>query len=422
MSDDLLRDAGRRLEAACALSNVSDEALSRLRQPAASLKVSVPVRMDDGSLRIFPGYRVRYDSTRGPAKGGIRYHPRVDVDEVTTLAFWMTFKTALMDLPFGGGKGGVTVDPKALSMAELERLSRGYVAAVADAIGPDVDIPAPDVATNELVMGWMADEYGKIRREAVPAVITGKPLALGGSHGRSTATSDGAFHVIDTLRTTLVGHRKEPIVAIQGFGNAGANLASSLSGQGYRVVAVSDSSAAVHDPEGLDVAVLRKHKDESGALTDPPVGRELSQPDELLELDVDLLIPAALEGAIHDDNARQVQAGAVVEVANGPVTSAADEILDELGVVVVPDILANAGGVTVSWFEWIQNRQGDRWEAETVATRLQKRIVRETRTVARVAEESEVPLRSAAYVVALERLGAAMDATGTSAIFSDGEG
>ncbi len=422
MSDDLLSDAGRRLEAACALSHVSDEALARLRQPAASLKVSIPVRMDDGSLRIFAGYRVRYDSTRGPAKGGIRYHPRVDVDEITTLAFWMTFKTALMDLPFGGGKGGVTVDPKGLSMAELERLSRGYVAAVADSIGPDVDIPAPDVATNELVMGWMADEYGKIRRQAVPTVITGKPLALGGSHGRATATSDGAFHVIDTLRSSLVGDREEPSVAIQGFGNAGANLASSLSDQGYRVVAVSDSSAAVHDADGLEVSALRDHKDETGSLADPPVGRELSQPDDLLELEVDLLIPAALEGAIHDGNAGHVQAGAVVEVANGPVTSAADEILDELGVVVVPDILANAGGVTASWFEWIQNRQGDRWEAEVVAKRLRKRMVRETRAVARVAEERDVPLRSAAYVVALERLGAAMDATGTSAIFSDGGG
>jgi glutamate dehydrogenase (NADP+) len=416
---DLLEDAGQRLDHAVACSEVSEETLARLRVPRSSLKVSIPVRMDDGHLEVFRGYRVRYDSTRGPAKGGIRFHPDVDVAEVTTLAFWMTFKTALLDLPFGGAKGGVTVDPKELSSAELERLSRGYIVAVADAIGPDVDVPAPDVATNELVMGWMADEYAKIRRQHVPAVITGKPLALGGVPGRSSATSDGAFHVIQQLRDGLIGDVADPSVAIQGFGNAGAQLAATLAAHGFRVVAVSDSSAAVHDPDGLDIGELRRHKTATGSLADAPVGAEL-EPEKLLASEVDLLVPAALEGAIHADNAADVRAKVVVEVANGPVTSEADAILDEHEVTIVPDILANAGGVTVSWFEWVQNRSGDAWDADTVRERLAKRMERETRHVQHVADDRGVPLRTAAYVVALERLGEAMEATGTAALFSDG--
>ncbi len=415
---DLLDDAGKRLDDARACSEVSEETLTRLHHPGSSLEVSVPVRMDDGSLQVYRGYRVRYDSTRGPAKGGIRFHPSVDVDEVTTLSFWMTFKTALLDLPFGGGKGGVTVDPKKLSTSELERLSRGYIAATADAIGPDVDVPAPDVATNELVMGWMVDEYAKIRRGHVPAVLTGKPLALGGIPGRSDATSQGAFQVIGRLRERLVGDVEHPTVAIEGFGNAGAQLATRLADDGYKVGAVGDSAAGIHDPDGPDVAEARRHKQSTGSLVDAPIGTEID-PGKLLALDVDLLVPAALEGSIHADNASDVRARAVVEVANGPVTPDADEILDEHGVALVPDILANAGGVTVSWFEWVQNRQGDRWDADTVADRLQRRILQQTETVVTVADQRDLPLRSAAYVVALERLSDAMDATGTHELFTD---
>jgi glutamate dehydrogenase (NADP+) len=419
--NDLLDDAGHRLDAAVEASEVSDETLLRLRTPRSSLKVSIPVRMDDGTLELFRGYRVRYDSTRGPAKGGIRFHPDVDVAEVTTLAFWMTFKTALLDLPFGGGKGGVTVDPKRLSSAELERLSRGYVAAIADAIGPDIDVPAPDVATNELVMGWMVDEYNKIRRSHQPAVITGKPLALGGIPGRSSATSDGAFHVIRELRERLLDGIDHPTVAIQGFGNAGSQLAHALADDGYKVVAVSDSSAAVHDPDGLDVDALKQHKTDTGSLADAPSGRELEDPGELLASEVDLLVPAALEGAIDADNAADVRARVVVEVANGPVTADADVVLDDLGVTIVPDILANAGGVTVSWFEWVQNRAGDAWPVERVRERLEERMVRETRRVQELADDRKVPLRTAAYVIALERIAAAMEATGTAALFGDGD-
>jgi glutamate dehydrogenase (NADP+) len=419
VTTDLFEDAGRRPERAITHADVSDEVLHRLEQPRSSLKVSIPVRMDDGSLRVFPGYRVRFDTSRGPAKGGIRFHPDVDVREVTTLSYWMTFKTALLDLPFGGGKGGVTVEPRELSTAELERLARGYVSAVADALGPDTDVPAPDVATNELVMGWMADEYDKIVRGHVPAAFTGKPLALGGIPGRSSATADGAFHVLRTLRDRLLPDVEAPTVAVQGFGNAGSQLAEALGDAGYRVVAVSDSRAAVHDPDGLDVGKLVAHKRDTGSLEDPPVGAVIDAA-ELLALDVDVLVPAALEGAIHADNAGDVRATVVLEVANGPVTADADDVLTERGVEIVPDILANAGGVTVSWFEWIQGRTGDRWEAATVARRLEDRMVQETEHLVEVATERDLPLVTAAYVIALERLSAAVDAQGTARTYNGG--
>ncbi len=421
MTDDLLEDAIVRFEEALPHAALSEDAHERLSRPASSLKVSIPVRMDDGSLETFAGYRVRYDDTRGPAKGGIRFHPDVTAAEVTTLAFWMTCKTALMDLPFGGGKGGVAVDPKRLSPAELERLSRGYIAAIADVIGPDVDVPAPDVATNDLVMGWMAHEFAKIHRGHQPAVITGKPLALGGIPGRSSATADGAFHVIRTVQPRVLTDLDHPSAAIQGFGNAGSQLAGLLAEAGWRVVAVSDSSAAIHDPGGLDVAALSEHKAATGSLADAPVGEEIDAQD-LLGLEVDALIPAALEGAIHADNAAAVRARVIFEVANGPVTAGADRILDEAGVELVPDILVNAGGVTVSWFEWIANRTGDRWSAEVVASRLEERMVTETAAVVALADDRDLRLRTAAYVHAIERLSRAVDAAGTATLFSDADG
>ncbi len=418
MTDDLLAEAAARFEEACEHTDLSEDTRERLRRPISSLKVSIPVRMDDGAMKTFAGYRVRYNDARGPAKGGIRFHPRVTAAEVTTLAFWMTFKTAVMDLPFGGGKGGVAVDPKQLSVAELERLSRGYIAAVADVIGPDIDVPAPDVATNELVMGWMVHEYGKIHRGHQPAVVTGKPIALGGIPGRSSATSDGAFHVIREVRGRVLPDAHDPSVAIQGFGNAGAQLASRLAEDGWRVVAVSDSSAAVHDPGGLDVVKLRRHKTDTGSLADAPVGEQFD-PDALLTLEVDALVPAALEAAIHEGNAGDVRATVIFEVANGPVTAAADRILDEGGVEIVPDILVNAGGVTVSWFEWIANRQGERWTEATVRARLEDRMVTETHAIVELADARGLRLRTAAYVHAVERLAKAIDATGTTTLFDD---
>src|SRR5215204_2411445 len=353
-TDSLFDGTGSRLLAAADVSQVSDDTLERLRLPRSVLKVSIPLRMDDGSLRSVPGYRVRYDDTLGPTKGGIRFHPRVNVDEVQSLAFWMTFKCAALDLPFGGGKGGVTVDSKKLSLHELERLARGYIDEIADFIGPDVDVPAPDMYTNAMVMGWMLDQYCTIKRAFTPGVVTGKPIPLGGSYGRETATADGAFHVLSTLLPKLAedgrtkGKEDAPTVAIQGFGNAGAQLAELLDRDGYRVVAAADSRISLYNEDGLDVDALRAAKRGSGTL--PEDAGEAIDPDEFVELDVDILVPAALEDVITADNAENVKASVVLEVANGPTANAADPILEENGVTVMPDILANAGGVTVSYF------------------------------------------------------------------------
>jgi glutamate dehydrogenase (NADP+) len=408
-------DASGRLEAAIEHADVSADTIERLKLPKSVLKVSIPVRMDDGSLRVFAGYRVRYDDTRGPTKGGIRFHPDVDVDEVQSLAFWMTFKCAVMGLPFGGGKGGVAVDPKQLSTHELERLSRGYIDAVADFIGPDVDIPAPDVATNAMVMGWMMDQYATIQRRIEPGVITGKPVPMGGSAGRDTATGDGAWHVVRTLLPRLLGDTERATVAIQGFGNAGQVLAARLHEAGHLVVAVSDSRTALYGEQGIDVPAARAAKADGALRAD---GAQEISAEELLALDVDLLCPSALENAITEDNAGDVRARAVVEVANGPVSAAADEVLDDAGVTVVPDILANAGGVTVSWFEWVQNRTGLPWSAEEVAERLEERMVAETEAIAGLAEEHGIKLRTAAYVHALRRIGEAVDSRGRADDFA----
>jgi glutamate dehydrogenase (NADP+) len=409
--DSLFDGTGARLEAAAAVAKVSDDTLERLRLPDTVLKVSVPVRMDDGTLRTFPGYRVRYDATLGPTKGGIRFHPRVNVDEVQSLAFWMTFKCATLDLPFGGAKGGVTVDSKQLSLHELERLSRCYIDKIADFIGPDVDVPAPDMYTNAMVMGWMLDEYSTIVRAFTPGVITGKPIPLGGSHGRDTATADGAFDVLSTLRPKL-DLPDTPTVAIQGFGNAGAQLATLLANDGYRVVAVADSRRAVHNPDGLDVEAVRAAKRQDGDV--PADAGEEIDPEELLELDVDVLVPAALENVITEENGDRVSASVVLEVANGPTAIQADEILAGKGVTVIPDILANAGGVTVSYFEWAQNRGGVRWSVDEVRDRLRDRMVGQTESIWQLAQDRDASLRTAAYAQGLERISAAVDATGTA--------
>ena len=419
----LFEGVGARLEAAAAVSEVSEDTLERLRLPQSVLKVSVPLRMDDGSLRTFPGYRVRYDATRGPTKGGIRFHPRVNVDEVQSLAFWMTFKCACLDLPFGGAKGGITVDAKELSLAEKERLSRNYITKIADVIGPDTDIPAPDMYTDQMVMGWMVDEYSIIRRAQTPAAVTGKPLSLGGSLGRDTATADGAFHVLETLAPKLAaaaGDQQTELqtVAIQGFGNAGARMAELCADAGYTVVAASDSTRAVYAEDGLDVAALRKAKDADGELP-AEAGDELD-PEALLELEVDVLIPAALEDVITEDNAGDVRARVILEVANGPIAVEADQTLEENGVTVIPDILANAGGVTVSYFEWAQNRSGVRWSADDVARQLEQRMVAQSEIVWDCSQERDVTLRTAAYVVGLERISEAVNATGSVEHFRNG--
>ncbi|MGQ4650626.1 Glu/Leu/Phe/Val dehydrogenase dimerization domain-containing protein [Lyngbya aestuarii] len=421
MSDSLFADASKRLEKALKYVSISEDAIARLKYPKASLTVSIPVRMDDGSLQIFQGYRVRYDNTRGPAKGGVRYHPKVSLDEVQSLAFWMTFKCAVLDLPFGGGKGGITLNPKELSKLELERLSRGYIDAIADFIGPDVDILAPDVYTNSMIMGWMMDQYCIIRRHISLAVVTGKPLSIGGSVGREEATATGAFFVIESIMPKFKRLPNETTVAVQGFGNAGAVLAELLSQAGYKVVAISDSQGGIYAKKGLNIPSIRQYKASSkgikavyceGSVCNI-VEHEVLTNQELLALDVDILIPAALENQITEENVYDVKAKYIFEVANGPITSAADNILAARGIYVVPDILVNAGGVTVSYFEWLQNRSGLYWKLEEVNQRLKAKMVEETERIWSISQELDISMRTAAYVHALNRLGESLDAGGT---------
>ncbi len=421
MSETLLSDANLRLEKALRYVTIDDDVAERLRHPKASLIVSIPVRMDNGTLRVFQGYRVRYDDSRGPTKGGVRYHPSVTLDEVQSLAFWMTFKCAVLNLPFGGGKGGVTVNPKELSKFELERLTRGYVDAIADFIGPDIDIPAPDVYTNSMIMGWMMDQYSIIRRKITPAVVTGKPVTMGGSLGRETATAMGAFFVMQRALVQFDQHPSNTTVAVQGFGNAGAIIAELLSRAGYRVVAVSDSKGGIYARKGLDIPSIRRFKESSRGLKAVYcegtvcniVEHEVITNEQLLELDVDVLVPAALENQITGANADKIKAKYVFEVANGPTTSEADMILANKGVYVFPDILVNAGGVTVSYFEWVQNRSGAYWTLEEVNHKLEQSMNTETDNIWAIAQDLSIDMRTAAYVHALNRLGDAIRAKGT---------
>jgi len=421
MSESLLSDANQRLEKALRYVTIHEDAVERLKYPKSSLTVSIPVRMDNGSLRVFQGYRVRYDDSRGPAKGGVRFHPGVTLDEVQSLAFWMTFKCAVLNLPFGGAKGGITLNPKELSKFELERLSRGYVDAIADFIGPDVDIPAPDVYTNPMIMGWMMDQYSIIRRQITPAVVTGKPITMGGSLGRETATAMGAFFVIQTVMPKLNRQPENTTVAVQGFGNAGSVIAELLFRAGYKVVAVSDSQGGVYSSQGLDIPSIRQIKESTrgikavyceGTVCNHVAHTAVTNA-ELLELEVDFLIPAALENQITAENADRIRASYIFEVANGPITSAADAILEARGIQVFPDILVNAGGVTVSYFEWVQNRSGYYWTLEEVNQRLEEKITHETELIWAIAQELNCDLRTAAYVHALKRMGEAIEAKGT---------
>ncbi len=429
MKNALFDDAMQRLNTAMQYTDLDDEIALRVGTPKSCLEVSVPVRRDDGSLTFFRGYRVRHDDTRGPTKGGLRYHPSVSLDEVKSLAFWMTFKCAVVGVPFGGAKGGISVDAKSLSPMELERLSRGFIRLTADFIGPDVDIPAPDMYTNERIMGWMMDEYSTIRRQHVPAVITGKPVSMGGSEGRTDATGRGAYYCIRELADR---HGMEPsttTIAIQGFGNAGQHVARLLHKDGYRIVAVSDSKGAVFRPEGFDIPSLIRTKKETrlvqavycdGALCTTTDAQQMTN-EELLELKVDILIPAALENQITAENAPRIQAKHIIEVANGPITSEADTILNAKGIEVVPDILANAGGVTVSYFEWLQNRAGSYWELQEVHQKLQAIMSREFKRIFDLHLEIKTDMRTAAYVHAIRRIGETMEAKGTCSYFTNGK-
>ncbi|MFZ2555811.1 MAG: Glu/Leu/Phe/Val dehydrogenase [Minisyncoccia bacterium] len=374
----------------------------RLAEPDNVIEVNVPLLLDSGETKTFRGYRVQHNNIRGPYKGGLRFHPQVDLDEAKALAFWMTMKNAVVGVPFGGGKGGIEVDPKQLSEGELERLTRNFAKELSHVIGPDTDVPAPDVNTTPRMMHWIADEYSKIVGTHTPAVVTGKPIEHGGSEGRTEATGYGGGYVLEALLKRMGKNQKGMTVAIQGFGNVGLYLAHYLSAQGFTIVALSDSKGGVYMPAGIDIAAAEKYKKENLTLAGFG-GTEISN-EEILALPVDILVPAALENAITDANAGNLKAGIVLELANGPTTLEADSILKKKGILVIPDILANAGGVVVSYFEWEQNRKNEKWTKENVLAKLKTQMEAATERVYTESQQKKISLRDAAYSVALAAL------------------
>ncbi|MFH1973697.1 MAG: Glu/Leu/Phe/Val dehydrogenase [Patescibacteria group bacterium] len=402
------QNAMRQLDLAATAMHLPAPNLERLRQPERIVDVHVPVAMDDGSQRIFHGFRVQYSNARGPYKGGLRFHPQVDLDEVKALSFWMAVKCAVVNVPFGGGKGGVTVNPKDLSIGELERLSRAFIRAIADVIGPDKDVPAPDVNTTPQIMDWMADEYAKIVGTPSPAVITGKTIPNGGSEGRGAATGHGAFRVFEAFRAAHGMDPETATVAVQGFGNAGQEIARLFHHHGYKVVAVSDSRTALHDENGLDIPALIQAKRSTGHLGQPHGSRTVTN-EELLRLPCGVLVPSALENQITDANAEALSCRMVLEVANGPTAPEADALLAKRGIPVVPDVLVNAGGVATSYLEWEQNRINEHWTEAGVLTRLEALMDDASHAVMEAAKTYAVTYREAAFIVGLERIRKAQD-------------
>ncbi|PUA34096.1 MAG: hypothetical protein B9J98_01570 [Candidatus Terraquivivens tikiterensis] len=402
----------RQFESAAQTLGISQDLSEVLRRPERSVIVSLPCRMDNGELKVFTGYRVQHNSARGPYKGGIRYHPNITLEEVTALAMLMTWKCAVMDIPFGGAKGGIACDPKGMSQAELERLTRKYTMAISSIIGPYLDIPAPDVYTDAQTMAWVMDTYSKVKNEPTPAVVTGKPISLGGSEGRNEATGMGVAIVTREASKRLKRPLKDARIVVQGFGNAGYASAWFLQQMGCRIIAVSDSKGGIYSKEGLEVEKVLEHKRRTGSVINYEKAENITN-DELLELECDFLIPAALENQITERNADRIKALAVVEAANGPTTPEADRVLFEKGTLVVPDILANAGGVTVSYFEWVQNLTRTKWSIEDVRTNLEGKMVRSFEDVMRSAEEYGVSARQAAMIVAVKRVAEAVEALGS---------
>ncbi len=386
---------------AASLTAFDPDFLELMRHPHRQVNIAIPVRMDDGTMKIFEGYRVQHNNWRGPYKGGIRYHQDTNIDEVKALALWMAIKCAVAGIPMGGGKGGVTVNPKLLSVGELERLTRGWAKMMKNVIGPEVDVPAPDVNTTPREMDWIADEFGH------PAVVTGKTIPAGGSEGRGTATAQGGFYVLEALRTRLYLDPESSTVAIQGFGNAGQHFASLCHRHGYKVIAVSDSSGAIYNEAGLDVPAVIEHKNATDKVIDFAGARNITN-EELLALECGVLVPAALENVITGNNAAGVRAKVVLELANGPTTPEADDVLFGKGITVIPDVLANSGGVTVSYFEWDQNMKGEKWTEAQVFEKLKSQIVDATEAVWTKKEALKTDMRRAAFVVALERIHQAM--------------
>jgi len=404
--------AQKQLDECARILNLDPEVHAILRVPMREVHVSLPVRMDDGTLRIFQGFRVQYNDARGPTKGGIRFHPEETIDTVRALAAWMTWKCALLDLPLGGGKGGVICNPKEMSQGELERLSRAYIQAIYPFIGPEKDIPAPDVYTNPQIMAWMMDEYSKIAGKNQFGAITGKPIGIGGSAGRGDATARGGVYVIREAAKQCGIDLKKATVAIQGYGNAGSYAAELIrSVAGCRIIAICDSKGGILNTRGLDPKTVLDHKNKTGSVVNFPGAKNISNK-ELLELDVDILIPAALENVITRDNAPNVKAKILAELANGPTTPEADEILYNNGVHVLPDFLCNAGGVTVSYFEMVQNFYMNYWEENEVHERLDKKMTAAYHSVLETSKKYNINMRQGAYVVAVERVAEAMKLRG----------
>ena len=380
----------------------ASELFTKLQQPDRDIRISIPVKMDNGAVKVFEGYRVEYDNTLGPYKGGIRYHQDTEINEVKALAFWMALKCAVANIPMGGGKGGITVDPALLSKGELERLSRGWVAKLSDILGPYKDVPAPDVNTTPEIMAWMTDEYAKITGDKTRATFTGKPLADGGSQGRGAATGLGGFYVFDALRGEL-GLPEKCRVVIQGFGNVGSNAAQIFTDHGHKVVAVSDSKGGIYNENGLDIRKLTEHKKDTGSLSGFENSKDITNA-ELLETECDALVPAAFENQITDINVNNVKTKVVLELANGPTTPEADEILFKKGIQVIPDVLANSGGVTVSYFEWDQNLKGEQWEESVVYEKLKGLMEDASLKILQKAREHKTHLRMGAFILALNRI------------------
>ncbi|MBU1030192.1 MAG: Glu/Leu/Phe/Val dehydrogenase [Nanoarchaeota archaeon] len=394
---------------AAKILKLNESVIELLTQPKRIIHVSIPIKMDDKSLKTFQGFRVQFNDMRGPTKGGIRYHHEVDMEEVKALAFLMTWKNTIVDIPFGGAKGGIICNPKELSEAELERLSRGYIQAMYQFIGPEKDIPAPDVYTTPQIMAWMMDEYHKFQGHNVFGMITGKPIELGGSKGRDIATALGGTFVLEEALQKM--KLQKPTIAIQGFGNAGRTAAKLLSDKGYKIVAVSDSHGGVYNEKGLDLKALMSHKDKTGSVKDFKDAKNISN-EKLLEIECDVLIPAALGNQIRKDNAQKIKAKIILELANGPVTSEARELLFKKGIMSIPDILANAGGVTVSYFEWVQNNTGDSWTHEEVYARLKDKMVEAFDSVYEVYEEENIDMGLAAQILAIKRMVRVMELRG----------
>ena len=399
------------IEKVCRVLKLSDEVVDYLKWPKKVLSVRIPVKMDDGTIKIFTGFRSQHNDALGPTKGGIRFHPNVTMDEVMALSTWMTLKCGVVDIPYGGGKGGVRCNPKEMSEGELERLSRGYIDAIWEFIGPERDIPAPDVYTNPQIMAWMMDEYSKIKGYNVPGVITGKPIIIGGSKGRGFATSMGTRFVIEEAVKVLGIDLKGATVSVQGYGNAGYWAAKLMHDGGAKIIAVSDSKGGIYSEDGLDPDKVLDWKKKNKSVSGFPGTKEIGSKGPLT-VKCDILIPAALENQITSENANDVQAKIVAEAANGPTTPEADEILTKNGVLVIPDILANAGGVTVSYFEWVQNNYGYYWSEEEVLERLEKKMKNAFHNVYNTHKDMNIGMRVAAGVVSIKRVVEAMKVRG----------